>query len=164
MPLNSEQQAFYDACINKQQHIVCSGKGGTGKTYLIVELLNYFKSSKNKESNQAIIIPELDIEFTALMKNVFRKLVLSSLESISTVVVGVKYGTGSEYILSVVQQLSLALQKIFNDATPFGGRRVIFLGLLDYQQRDTLLQTLDSYGQPALWYELTVNEGHIERF
>ena len=124
MSLRDKQQAVFDAVVNGNDHILCHGDGGSGKSHLAMRIREWFSISETRKDRDVMFIPEVTTNMCERLPFLVESLPSDRREAIDTVMINGLRCTDSLFYAKLSSSLSL----IFDENTPFGGKRVILMG------------------------------------
>ncbi len=141
--LNQEQYAIFKKCIQGSRSILCTGQGGTGKSWLLERIVRYFRQYR-KDLNIAVTA-STGIASFAIGGMTLHRFVGAGIEEndVHTMTIRASSGASKEYwtnthilIIDEISMISAAFfesiskvgSAIRNDEKPFGGIRILMFG------------------------------------
>lgn len=145
MALNEKQQNVFNACINGDYHVFCTGEGGTGKSRLLSELVSTYRTnSEFKDKHIAVTastgLAALNVGGVTLHSFAGVQIIEDNLvEMIKRARRRKSYANWIDTDILIIDEismisatlfdnLSLVAQDIRGSTEPFGGMRLIMFG------------------------------------
>lgn len=124
MSLYNNQQVVFDAVVNGDNHILCHGDRGSGKTYLAHRIQNWLSTSETRKDKDVMFIPEPTTNMCERLPFLIESIPSDRRDATDTIVVDGLRCTNSLFYAKLSSSLSL----IFDENASFGGKRVILMG------------------------------------
>lgn len=145
MHFNTDQQRVYNACTNEDSNIFCTGEGGTGKSWLLSNIVNTFRTSeKYKERSVAITastgLAAFNISGITLHSFAGVQIIENDInEMIKRSRRGQSYANWIDTDILIIDEISMISATFFDNLSlvakdlrksdkPFGGIRLIMFG------------------------------------
>lgn len=145
MPLNRYQQSVFDACVEEDFHIYCTGEGGTGKSWLLRNLVNTFRTDvRYRDKTVAVTastgLAAYSVAGVTLHSFAGVQIIENDLsEMIKRARRGRSYANWIDTDILIIDEISMisatffdnlsrVAQKLRESDKPFGGIRVIMFG------------------------------------
>lgn len=144
MTLNAKQREVFDACVSGDGHIFCTGEGGTGKSWLISEIVSELRNSASPNLKTVAVTASTGLAAFNVHGSTLHAFsgVQIIEDNVTEMITRARRHSFAEWTttdiliideISMVSavlfdNLSIVAQNIRGSAEPFGGMRIIMFG------------------------------------
>lgn len=139
------QRRVWDTCINSQNHVFCTGEGGTGKSWLLQKLVDYFRKNESTREKNVAITSSTGISAFSIRGSTLHSFAgVQIVENDTTEMIrrarrGQSFSNWMDTDILIVDEISMISATFFDNLSyvgsdirkiqqPFGGIRLIMFG------------------------------------
>lgn len=139
------QRRVWDACINSQDHIFCTGEGGTGKSWLLQKLVDYFRKNESTRGKSVAITSSTGLSAFSIRGSTLHSFAgVQIVENDTTEMIrrarkGQSFSNWVDTDILIIDEISMISAMFFDNLSyvgtnirktqrPFGGIRLIMFG------------------------------------